>query len=115
MIFSFSAVIVEHDRAPQQALIAAVAGSRAGPTAAFDVVWDPSISRADSSALRRQAGASISPAIDAARDDITDGELDDLLSEANAKRIADAIDRTERDGRTPSDHYPVTAELELKK
>ena len=26
-----------------------------------------------------------------------------------------AIDRTERDGRTPSDHYPVTAELELKK
>ena len=26
-----------------------------------------------------------------------------------------AIDRTTRDGRTPSDHYPVTAELELKK
>ena len=25
-----------------------------------------------------------------------------------------AIDRTERNGRTPSDHYPVTAELELK-
>ena len=26
-----------------------------------------------------------------------------------------AIDRTEKDGHTPSDHYPVTAELELKK
>ena len=26
-----------------------------------------------------------------------------------------AIDRTERNGHTPSDHYPVTAELELKK
>ena len=26
-----------------------------------------------------------------------------------------AIDRTERNGRTPSDHYPVTAELELKR
>ncbi|HZN69949.1 MAG TPA: endonuclease/exonuclease/phosphatase family protein [Tepidisphaeraceae bacterium] len=26
-----------------------------------------------------------------------------------------AIDRTTREGRTPSDHYPVTAELELKK
>lgn len=25
-----------------------------------------------------------------------------------------AIDRTEKNGRTPSDHYPVTAELELK-
>ena len=26
-----------------------------------------------------------------------------------------AIDRTEKNGRTPSDHYPLTAELELKK
>jgi endonuclease/exonuclease/phosphatase family metal-dependent hydrolase len=26
-----------------------------------------------------------------------------------------AIDRTQKNGRTPSDHYPVTAELELKK
>jgi endonuclease/exonuclease/phosphatase family metal-dependent hydrolase len=26
-----------------------------------------------------------------------------------------SIDRTERNGHTPSDHYPVTAELELKK
>jgi endonuclease/exonuclease/phosphatase family metal-dependent hydrolase len=41
--------------------------------------------------------------------------IDWILHSPQWVATAAAIDRTERNGHTPSDHYPVTAELELKK
>lgn len=40
--------------------------------------------------------------------------IDWILHSPHWEATGAAIDRTEKDGRTPSDHYPVTAELELK-
>jgi endonuclease/exonuclease/phosphatase family metal-dependent hydrolase len=40
--------------------------------------------------------------------------IDFIFHTAHFKATAAAIDRTSRDGRYPSDHYPVTAVLELK-
>ena len=40
--------------------------------------------------------------------------IDWILHSPHWNATGAAIDRTEKDGRTPSDHYPVTAELELK-